>query len=137
MNRQVTRLAWSPGQLNRLLHESPGKLELAAREARYRALAEMCSRRKISTLLLGHHLNDQIETHMMRFLKESGIDGLRGMDKTSYLGTTGGAGRGTTEKIQLVRPLLSIKKVGLVNDSINLAYSLTIIILFRRPYTKR
>lgn len=52
-------------------------LEAAARNARYQAFSRYMQ--QSSVLLLGHHLNDQAETLLMRFLKGLGPSGLRGI----------------------------------------------------------
>lgn len=54
--------------------------ESRAREARYRALAQNSNR----VLVLGHHLDDQVETVFLKLLRGSGIRGLRGMLKHSF-----------------------------------------------------
>ncbi|KAI1381403.1 adenine nucleotide alpha hydrolases-like protein [Hypoxylon crocopeplum] len=54
-------------------------LESIARTLRYRKLGAMCAFRKIATLLLAHHEDDQYETVLMRLLQGHGSRGLRGM----------------------------------------------------------
>ena len=68
------------------------KLQAAARWERYRLLHDACAERGISTLLVAHHRNDQIETFMHRLARQSGLFGLRGMDEVSAaMRPTGGA----------------------------------------------
>src|SRR6266540_2964202 len=50
--------------------------ETFARIERYKLLAKGCQENQISSLFVGHHLNDQLETLIMRFSRGSGIDGL-------------------------------------------------------------
>src|ERR1700761_988744 len=45
--------------------------ELQARRARYRLIARAAIQRKISHLFLGHHQDDQIETILMRLIRNS------------------------------------------------------------------
>jgi len=52
-------------------------LEAAAREARYRALAELLVPGE--WLLTAHHADDQLETLLLRLLRGTGIRGLRGI----------------------------------------------------------
>ena len=47
-----------------------------ARLARYQGNFKFCKNQKIDVLLLGHHLDDLIETFFMRLLKNSRIDGI-------------------------------------------------------------
>ena len=54
-------------------------LEEAARQARYRFLAEVAEAGGASTLAVGHNADDQAETVLMHFLRGSGAAGLRGM----------------------------------------------------------
>lgn len=54
-------------------------LQEAAREARYRLMAEYCHRHGIRVLFLAHHTDDQAETLLFRLAKGSGLDGLAGM----------------------------------------------------------
>ncbi|MDP2565036.1 tRNA lysidine(34) synthetase TilS [Pseudoalteromonas marina] len=52
-------------------------LEAQAREARYKALDELSAPQ--SVILLGQHLNDQIETFLLRLKRGSGLKGLGAM----------------------------------------------------------
>ena len=74
-------------------------IQEAAREARYRLLAAWCRRHFCLHLLAAHHLEDQIETHLIRRRAGSGIDGLAGMSAVREL-------RGC----RLVRPLLAVPR---------------------------
>lgn len=64
---------------------SAGKLEAAARNARYSLMRDFCEKNRINILLLGHTLDDQMETFLLR--KESGSSniGLAGMSKIRRL----------------------------------------------------
>jgi tRNA(Ile)-lysidine synthase len=77
-------------------------IQEAAREARYRLLAEWCRERGCLHLLTGHHREDQIETHLIRRRAASGIDGLAGMPAVREL-----------HGCRLVRPLLGVSKARL------------------------
>jgi tRNA(Ile)-lysidine synthase len=78
-------------------------LQEAAREARYRLLAQWCHTRGVLHLLTAHHREDQGETHLIRRRAGSGIDGLAGMSAVREL-----AG------CRLVRPLLSVPRARLL-----------------------
>jgi tRNA(Ile)-lysidine synthase TilS/MesJ len=84
------------------------QLETTARIERYKLLAKLCKESNIKLLFLGHHLNDQLETMIMRFSRGSGIDGLAGMDVISRFPIIQNH---EALDINIVRPLLSITKV--------------------------
>ena len=52
-------------------------LEAAARDARYRALSTVLAPGEV--LLTAHHADDQLETLLLRFMRGSGVRGLRGI----------------------------------------------------------
>ena len=52
-------------------------LEAAARDARYRALGAVLAPGEV--LLTAHHADDQLETLLLRFMRGSGVRGLRGI----------------------------------------------------------
>ncbi len=75
--------------------------EEVARRARYEVFAELLEADEC--LLMGHHLDDQLETLLLRLLRGAGSAGLRGMPRQRALG----AG-------QLLRPWLSLKRSALL-----------------------
>jgi tRNA(Ile)-lysidine synthase len=77
-------------------------LEEAARAARYALLAGWCRAHGCLHLLLAHHREDQIETHLIRRRAGSGPDGLAGMPAIREL-----------DGCRLVRPLLGFPKARL------------------------
>lgn len=79
-----------------------GNLMAAAREARLRLLSDWARRQGLSAVLLGHTLDDQAETLLMRLGRGAGIDGLCGM-----------AERRAAQGMLWLRPLLSIPRAGL------------------------
>lgn len=79
-----------------------GNLQAAARDARYSLLAEWAMGRGMTTVLLGHTLDDQAETFLMRLAREAGLDGLSGM-----------ARRFTRNGVQWLRPLLDTSRAEL------------------------
>lgn len=74
-----------------------------ARQARYDLLAASCRARGIKALALGHQLEDQAETVLLRFAKGSGIDGLAAMRPVS-----------DHSAITLLRPFLGVPKARLI-----------------------
>ena len=80
-----------------VVRPAPGGGEAAAREARYRVFEEQVQSGDV--LFLGHHLDDQVETFLLRLMRGAGVQGLAGMPARRALG--GG---------MLVRPLLHIKR---------------------------
>lgn len=73
----------------------PGATETEAREHRYRALEDMRCAHGARYVMLGHSLDDQVETVLMRVLHGSGPAGLAGMAPVAGL---------------LIRPLLSFRR---------------------------
>lgn len=59
--------------------EGGESLEAAAREARYRALDVMGTRRGVAALWLAHHADDQAETVLLQLLRGAGVTGLAAM----------------------------------------------------------
>jgi tRNA(Ile)-lysidine synthase len=78
-------------------------VQAAAREARYRLLADWCRAAEVLHLLLAHHLDDQAETLALRQARQSGADGLAGMAAVREL-----------SELRLLRPLLAVPKARLV-----------------------
>jgi len=74
-------------------------IQEAARNARYHLMEEACEEAGIGDLLLGHQLEDQLETLLMRLSKGSGLDGLAAMQGVGDLG-----------RLRLLRPLLSVRR---------------------------
>lgn len=58
----------------------PGNVQARAREARYAALNEWCGEHeKMRIVATAHHLDDQVETLIMRLNRGSGLSGLQGI----------------------------------------------------------
>jgi tRNA(Ile)-lysidine synthase len=77
-----------------------GSLEERARRARYDVFESLLTSDDV--LMLGHHLDDQIETAFMRLLRGSGSRGIGAMPQTRSLGTG-----------QLHRPLLAVSRAAI------------------------
>ncbi|MFC1494125.1 tRNA lysidine(34) synthetase TilS [Thermodesulfobacteriota bacterium] len=61
------------------LESSMASLEEMARDSRYAFLKKVKSKHKADKISLGHNLNDQAETFLMRLLRGSGMTGLSGI----------------------------------------------------------
>ncbi|KAI1433069.1 adenine nucleotide alpha hydrolases-like protein [Xylaria sp. CBS 124048] len=58
-------------------------VETFARRLRYQAIGRMAANRRMASVLLAHHEDDQYETVLMRLLQGHGMWGLRGMKPAS------------------------------------------------------
>jgi len=72
-------------------------IEEAGRERRYAFFAEVAAEVEASKVVLGHHMDDQAETVLMRLVRGSGTSGLKGMVPLR-------------DELYL-RPLLSVRRV--------------------------
>ncbi len=79
-----------------------GNLPDQARRARYRLIADWAGRRGLGEVALGHTLDDQAETVLMRLARGSGVDGLCAMAERRRQGG-----------IVLCRPLLGVRRAEL------------------------
>ncbi|WP_370229839.1 tRNA lysidine(34) synthetase TilS [Cognatishimia sp.] len=79
-----------------------GNLQGAAREGRYRLIAEWAERRKLAAVCIGHTQDDVAETFVMRLGRESGVDGLARMADTF-----------TRHDVTFLRPMLDIERTTL------------------------
>jgi len=105
--RAVKRLATELGLTHRTLRWRGAKpktgLPAAAREARYRLLAEAARKAGATHVLTAHTRDDQAETLLMRLLRGSGLAGLSAMARLTE-----------RDGIVLARPLLDVPKAQLV-----------------------
>jgi len=105
--RDVKRLARSLDLPHRTVRWTGAKpntgLPAAAREARYRLLAQAARASGATHILTAHTRDDQAETLLMRMLRGSGIAGLAAMARESE-----------REGVRLARPLLDISKSRLI-----------------------
>jgi len=79
-------------------------LEEAARELRYRFLAEQAEKAAISVVATGHTADDQAETVLMHLVRGSGLTGLAGMRPSSSWPFP------CHEDLLLARPLLEVSR---------------------------
>ena len=79
------------------------RVQEIARKTRYKLMTSWCKKKGIEKLFLAHHLDDQVETFLMRLGKGSGVDGLAVMDFVTE-----------TSSLKLVRPFLEIPKTRFI-----------------------
>jgi len=79
------------------------RIQEIARKTRYKLMTSWCKKKGIEKLFLAHHLDDQVETFLMRLGKGSGVDGLAVMDFVTE-----------TSSLKLVRPFLEIPKTRFI-----------------------
>ena len=84
-------------------------LENNARIARYEAIFEYCIINNIDNIFLGHHLNDNIETFLMRIERSTGLKGLCSIFPHSIFKVFYRKDNKIVD-INLYRPFLSISK---------------------------
>lgn len=75
-------------------------LEVAARQLRYQFLRKIAKTYKFAKIALGHTLNDQAETLLMRLLRGAGLEGLAGIPPV----------RPATSGVCYVRPLIECSR---------------------------
>ncbi len=111
--KEVARLARKLGVQHRTISwrgRKPARgLQEAAREARYRLLAEAATNVGASHIVTAHTLDDQAETVLFRFLRGSGVTGLSGMTRVAPLPLAM-----SQPRMMLVRPLLGLPKARLI-----------------------
>lgn len=95
------RHGW-PHEILRWSHGGQGNLAKAAREGRYRLMADWAKARGLPAVLLGHTQDDQAETFLMRLSRGAGVDGLSAMAPARH-------DRGVT----WLRPLLGARRADL------------------------
>jgi tRNA(Ile)-lysidine synthase len=110
--RAVKRLAGTLMVEHRTLRWTGPKpktgIQEAARNARYRLLTEAARRAGAEQILLGHTLDDQAETVLIRLVRGSGVGGLAGMRRFAPVPAP------VSEATSLVRPLLGVTKARLI-----------------------
>ena len=93
------------GDVRGYAREARRSIEEAARELRYRFLAETAHEAGCDVVAVGHTRDDQAETVMLHLVRGSGLRGLAGMAPASSWPVGGGS-----ELPRLVRPLLCLSR---------------------------
>ncbi len=103
-------LAFQTEKASSLAVEDGRSLEEKAREARYSFLERVREKQDAQKIALGHNLNDQAETVIMRLLRGSGSSGLSGMPPV--------------RDNKIIRPLIDLKReeIEAYLDERNLTY---------------
>ena len=81
-------------------------VEMAARKLRHEFFARIAGERKIFSVALAHHADDQVELFFLRVLRGAGGEGVAGMKWRSP--------SPVNSKIKLVRPLLGFSKTEIL-----------------------
>ena len=80
-------------------------VEAAARDARYRALFELCEEAGVCALLLAHHADDQAETFLLQAVRGAGLRGLSSMPRVW---------QSPDSSLSIARPLLALRREALL-----------------------
>ena len=83
-------------------HPARGNLQQNARKARRRLIADWAKSLGIKQVLLGHTMDDQAETFLLRLARGSGVHGLSAMATKSH-----------ANGLEWLRPLLGIRRAAL------------------------
>jgi len=102
VGRQAAALGLSHETLKWDGWDGRGNLQAAARAARYRLLADWAARRGVTSVLLGHTQDDNVESFVMGLMRGAGLDGLSGMRPRFSRG-----------EVAFLRPLLGQSRTGL------------------------
>lgn len=107
------KLPW--GSQSGIAKPGPGDMiEEVARVMRLRTIFDVLLKVGANTLAMGHHLDDQVETMLMRLGRGASMEGLTGMKPCRRWGMGGRSGEYGIDglKTWVVRPLLPFSKVG-------------------------
>jgi len=105
------------GAIENYAREKKCGIEAAARRFRYRAFAQVAKTHGLSAILVAHHLDDQLETMLMRLVHGGSLSALAGMRQTRELSVN--------PKVLILRPFLNIPKheLALYAERIGFAWS--------------
>jgi tRNA(Ile)-lysidine synthase len=98
-------VAVGTADVKQFAQKSKLSIEMAARKLRHEFFARIANERKIPTIALAHHADDQVELFFLRLLRGAGGEGLAGMKWR--------APSPVNPKISLVRPLLDFSRAEL------------------------
>lgn len=87
-----------------IIERDQGNAQDLARQYRYQFLFEVATKYNATHVALGHHADDQAETIVMRLIRGTGSAGLTGI-----------AMKRLQKNVQLIRPLLRIKKREIIS----------------------
>ena len=79
-----------------------------ARDNRFEGMINICKKKNILHLFLGHHFDDNLETYLLRKINGSNLDGLVSINKTTYF-----------KNIQILRPFIEFDKKSILSFNKN------------------
>ena len=88
--------------LNVYPNDIKGNFQAYARNKRYSFFNKLCIKNKLDAVLIGHHLDDHIETYLMQIKKNIGVS-YYGLNKNNIVNNT-----------KVIRPLLKYEKNDLI-----------------------
>jgi len=100
--KELSQMYCLPFYYRNIRIEEKTGIEEKARTKRYRALYSITKRIGFNKIAVGHTLDDQVETVVMRFIKGTGMTGLRGILPETFLFDD--------TSISVIRPLLCVEK---------------------------
>ena len=109
-------------EVERLVFQDLSNFESVARKKRYDFFQSVASSHNAKYILLAHHANDNLETVLMRLIKQSSLKGYAGIEEETYF-----------KNFVLFRPLIKISRLEIeeyannnnikyFDDSTNLEY---------------
>ncbi|MBI4115481.1 MAG: tRNA lysidine(34) synthetase TilS [Candidatus Omnitrophica bacterium] len=102
--RMIARKAKAPfygkrRKANQVVFQKGLSPEESARESRYQFFEAVAKKTRIRKIALGHHLDDQAETVLMRMIQGTGLRGLQGIRPVMKRG-----------RLTLIRPLIELSR---------------------------
>jgi tRNA(Ile)-lysidine synthase len=88
-----------------LAKKAKANIEAVARHERYHFFAEVASKHGVGRIATAHTANDQAETVLLRMLRGTGLQGLRGIARQ----------RVVRPKLTLIRPMLDATRLAVMN----------------------
>ncbi|MGI9393289.1 MAG: tRNA lysidine(34) synthetase TilS [Boseongicola sp.] len=99
--------------------DGKGNLQAVARRNRYALLSNWAKRENRQTICLGHTLDDQAETFLMRLARSAGVDGLSGMSQVIWRHDIRFDRPLLWERREALKGYLSARKVTWIDDPSN------------------
>lgn len=99
--------------------DGKGNLQAEARRNRYALLSEWANDLRADTICLGHTMDDQVETFLMRLSRSAGLEGLSGMPARFWRSGARFDRPFLMERREGLRAYLSAKNVPWVDDPSN------------------
>ncbi len=84
---------------------SKSSIQDQARQVRYKYFEKIAKKYRCQKIILAHHVEDQVETFLMRLIRGAGLQGLASMEQERLLAAD--------SKLKVLRPLLSFSKEDL------------------------